>query len=72
MTPLLNQAAVETLIAVATELAIHAKKNMPKLREGEIILHESYSNGVYRRETQFEGRIYLNEFDFKLPNPSGN
>ena len=38
---------------------------MPKLREGEEIQKEWYENGVYYRETSFDGKTYLSQYDFR-------
>lgn len=59
------ETAVETLIAIANEMARNAKDSMPKLRDGEKIIHERYENGVYFRKTAFAGKTYLAQFDFK-------
>ncbi len=39
--------------------------SMPKLREGEEIQKEWYENGVYYRETRFDGKTYLSQYDFR-------
>lgn len=54
------------LYAIAEELAKKkAMDSMPKLREGEEIQKEWYENGVYYRETRFDGKTYLSQYDFR-------
>lgn len=53
------------LLAVATELAKSAKASMPKLQDGEIIQREWLADGIYYRETLFNGEIFQSQYDFK-------
>ena len=57
--------AATVLIAVATELAKTAKSSMPEIRNGERILREWLDNGIYFRETEYEGAIFRNQYDFR-------
>ena len=57
--------AVEVLYAVASELAQAAKDSLPKLRDGEEICREWYTGDIYYRETEYKGRKYLGQYDFK-------
>lgn len=58
-------AAPAVLLAVATELANEAKASLPKLRDGEIVQREWYENGVYYRETVFDGELFRGQYDFR-------
>ncbi len=58
-------AAAAVLLAVAEELAQTAKDSLPELRDGEQIQKEWYAGGVYYRETVFDGKVYLSQYDFK-------
>jgi len=58
-------AAVAVLFAVANELAELAKSEMPKLRDGERIQREWYENGIYSRETIFNGEVFISQYDFR-------
>lgn len=57
--------ASASLLAVAKELAQQAKDSLPAIREGEQVRKEWYRNGVYFRETLFDGEIYLGRYDFR-------
>lgn len=57
--------AAASLLAVAKELAQQAVDSLPAIREGEQIQKEWYRNGVYFRETLFNGEIYLSQYDFR-------
>ena len=59
------KAAITALLTVAQELDDLAKSSMPKMREGEIIKHEWFENGVYHRETTLGGNLYQAQFDFR-------
>lgn len=59
---------LNVLFAVASELAQEAKSNLPELRTGEQITSECFTNGVYRRETRYKGRLLISEYDFKQRN----
>ena len=56
---------LNSLFAVAAELGEMAKNSMPKIREGEVINREWFEDGVYYRETAFNGEIYLVAYDFR-------
>ena len=56
---------LNAIIQVAKELEELAKSSVAKLRSGEQITHEQLKNGVYSRESVFEGETYLVTFDFK-------
>lgn len=58
-------AAASVLLAVATELAEQAKSSMPKMKEGEKILHEWYKNGIYYRETAIGDEVFQSQYDFR-------
>ncbi len=53
------------LFTIATELAKQAKDSMPEIRDGEIIQHEWYEDGIYYRETTFNGKVFQNQYDFR-------
>lgn len=53
------------LYAVAKELAQTAKDSLPELRDGERVLREWYTDGVYYRETQFDGEKLTCQYDFR-------
>ena len=52
------------LFAVAEELAETAENNMPKLKKGETIINERFEKGVYCRETIYENKKFVAEFNF--------
>lgn len=58
-------AASAVLFAVATELAQTAKEAMPELRDGEAVHREWLENGIYYRETSYNGRNFVSQFDFR-------
>ena len=58
-------AALESIFAVAEELAKLAKSSTPELRQGELIKCEYLKDGIYCRESVFENKIYRAAFDFK-------
>ena len=53
------------MLAVAKELAQQAQDSLPRIREGEQVRREWYKNGVYSRETMFDGEIVLSQYDFR-------
>ena len=57
--------ASTVLLAVASELAKSAISNMPKMREGEKIRREWFKDGIYCRETEFNGEIFNSQYDFR-------
>lgn len=57
--------ALAALFEVAKELSELAKNSIPKLREGEVIKCEWLRDGIYCRETVFNGTAYQAKFDFK-------
>lgn len=57
--------ASTVLLAVAAELSKLAKDSMPRMREGEKIRREWYKDGIYRRESVLDGRIFIAEYDFR-------
>lgn len=58
-------AASSVLFAVATELAKEAKDAMPKLKDNESIIREWLEDGIFYRETNCDGKKFLNQFDFR-------
>ena len=58
-------AAPAVLLAVAAELAKSAKDSLPKLQDGERIQREGLADGIYYRETQFNGEVFRSQYDFK-------
>lgn len=58
-------AAPAVLLAVAAELAKSAKDSLPKLQEGERIQREWIVDGIYYRETLFNGEVFRSQYDFK-------
>ena len=68
-------AAPAVLLAVAAELAKSAKDSLPKLQDGERIQREWLADGIYYRETQFNGEVFretmlrgetfISQYDFK-------
>lgn len=60
-----NTVISTVLYAIAEELVKKAMDGMPKLREGEEIQKEWYENGVYYRETSFDGKTCLSQYDFR-------
>ena len=50
-------AALESIFAVAEELAKLAKSSTPELRQGELIKYEYLKDGIYCRESVFENKI---------------
>jgi len=50
---------------VAKELAELAKSSMPEIRKGETIKREWLQDGVYYRETVYDGKIHQARFDFR-------
>ena len=57
--------ALRVLLTIAEELATLAKSGMPKLRKGETVNREWLKDGLYYRETIFNGKTYRAVFDFK-------
>lgn len=55
----------EVLLSIATELASMAKASLPKLNDGERVQREWYENGVFYRETTFNGCIICCQYDFR-------
>jgi len=53
------------LLAVANELAEQAKNSLPKIQKGEQIFREWLENGIYSRETVFNGETFLSQYDFR-------
>lgn len=53
------------LYAVAEELAQEAKGSLPEMRDGERVLREWYTDGVYYRETEFDGEKFTSYYDFR-------
>lgn len=61
----MSAVASAVLLAVAKELAQTAKDSLPKLRDGERVLREWYADGVYYRETEFNGGTFISQYDFQ-------
>lgn len=61
----MDAAVSAVLFAVAKELAQTAKDSLPELRDGERIQREWFADGVYYRETVFDGEIYTSQYDFR-------
>lgn len=61
----MDAAVSAVLFAVAKELAQTAKDSLPELRDGERIQREWFADGVYYRETVFDGEIYTSHYDFR-------
>ena len=57
--------ALTALFTVAEELAKLAKSSLPEIREGEVINREWLKDGIYCRETIFDGKVYKAQFDFR-------
>ncbi len=57
--------ASAALYAVAKELAQTAKDSLPELRDGERVLREWYTDGVYYRETAFNGETFISQYNFR-------
>lgn len=57
--------AVLALLAVATELSELAKASLPKLRKGETVKREWLKDAIYYRETIWNGRKFIAQFDFR-------
>lgn len=53
------------LQTIAAELAKQAKDKMPEIQINEKILREWYEKGIYYRETEINGIVYQNQYDFK-------
>lgn len=53
------------LQTIAIELAKQAKDKMPEIQINEKILREWYEKGIYYRETEIDGVVYQNQYDFK-------
>lgn len=53
------------LFAVATELAKSAKESLPEMRDGEELRREWYNDGIYYRETAYQGKRFLSQYDFR-------
>lgn len=58
-------AASAVLFAVATELAKEAQDALPKLRDGERVQREWLDNGIYYRETSYNGENFISQFNFR-------
>ena len=61
----MDAAVSAVLFAVANGLAQTAKDSLPELRDGERIKREWFSDGVYYRETVFDGEIFTSQYDFR-------
>ena len=61
----MDAAVSAVLFAVANGLAQTAKDSLPELRDGERITREWFSDGVYYRETVFDGEIFTSQYDFR-------
>lgn len=59
------KATFSVLAAVASELTNTAKSKLPKIKEGEKVIHEWVEGGKYCRETEFNGETILAQYDFK-------
>lgn len=57
------------LISVANELVAQAKSKMPELRANEEITREWFGGGVFYRETDYENKLFLTEYDFRKKEP---
>lgn len=57
--------ASAVLIAVSKELAKQAQDSMPELLDGEQVRQEWLRNGIYCRETLFNGETFLSQYDFR-------
>ncbi len=55
----------ETLYAIAKELAKQAIDSLPELRDGERVQREWFTDGVYYRETVFDGNTFTSQYDFR-------
>ena len=58
-------AASAVLFAVATELAKEAQDALPKLRDGESVRRGWLEDGIYYRETSYNGENFISQFDFR-------
>ena len=58
-------AASAVLFAVATELAKEAQDALPKLRDGESVRREWLEDGIYYRETSYNGENFISQYDFR-------
>ena len=58
-------AASAVLFAVATELAKEAQDALPKLRDGEGVRREWLEDGIYYRETSYNGENFISQYDFR-------
>lgn len=52
------------IFAVAKELAEVARSSLPELRFGEKVCREWYRDGIYYRETVFNNRTFVSQYDF--------
>lgn len=57
--------AAVVLLAVAKELAKQAVDSMPELQEDEVLLREWYEDGIYYRETRYNGISTTYSYDFR-------
>lgn len=57
--------ASPVLLAVAAELSDMAKSSLPDLRDGETVQNEWLRDGIYCRDTVFEGQHYRAVYDFR-------
>ena len=57
--------ASAALFAVATELAKLARDSLPEMRDGEELRREWYEKGIYYRETAYEGKTIISQYDFR-------
>ena len=58
-------AASAVLFAVAAELAREAQDALPKLRDGESVRREWLEDGIYYRETSYNGENFISQYDFR-------
>ena len=58
-------AASAVLFAVATALAKEAQDALPKLRDGESVRREWLEDGIYYRETSYNGENFISQYDFR-------
>lgn len=62
--------AIYILYSVAEELAELARSSVPEMRKGEYIQREWLEDGIYCRESIFQGETFLAQFDFRTRNLS--
>ena len=59
------KSAATVLKAIAEELLKTANLNLPEIKDGEVVTKEGLTNGIYFRESTYNGETLRVEYDFR-------